>query len=114
MGQVAPALWEVLEGFPMGGFQGLRGLEGALPGVPGEILRGRPLSQTTQAFSETGCRRKARGRELGPHCLPGDVQPMRVRFEALPPTIGLLLVSLETRLLVGRSEITSITRNARW
>lgn len=34
MGQVAPALWEVLEGFPMGGFQGLRGLEGALPGVP--------------------------------------------------------------------------------
>ena len=75
--------------------------------MPGETLRGRPLSQAMQAFSETGCRRKARGRELGPHCLPGGVQPMRVRFRALPPTIGLLLVSLETWLLVGHSEIKS-------
>ena len=32
---------------------------------------------------------------------------MRVRFRALPPTIGLLLVSLETWLLVGHSEIKS-------
>ena len=58
MGRAAPALWEALEGFSVGGFQGLRGLGGALPGVPGETLCARPLSQATQAFSETGCRRK--------------------------------------------------------
>ena len=90
-----------------GRVSGTKGAWGALPGVPGETLRGRPLSQAMQAFSETGCRRKARGHELGPHCLPGGVQPMRVRFRALPPTIGLLLVSLETWLLVGHSEIKS-------
>ena len=33
MGRAAPALWEALEGFSVGGFQGLRGLGGALPGV---------------------------------------------------------------------------------
>lgn len=72
----------------MGGFQGLGGLRGPCQEVPGEILRGRPLSQTTQAFSETGCRRKARGRELGPRCLPGDVQPMRVHLRPYPQPLG--------------------------
>ena len=73
--------------------------------MPDEILPGWQLSQITQAFSETGCRSKARGHELGPHCPPGDVQSTHVHFGALPPTIGLSLVSLETRLLVGRSEM---------
>lgn len=70
------------------------------PYVPGRCHKPRRLSRRLVVGGKSG-------HELGPHCLPGDVQPMRVRFGALPPSIGLLLVSLETWLLVGRSEIKS-------
>lgn len=71
----------------MGGFQGLREFGGPV----GEcqmrsFLAGH--SQIAQAFLETGCRSKARGHELGPHCPPGDVQSMHVCFGPYPQPLG--------------------------
>lgn len=51
MGWAAPALWEVLEGFSVGGFQGLRGLGGPCqecqvrPYVAGHCHKPRRLSR---------------------------------------------------------------------
>lgn len=84
MGQVAPALWDVLEGFPMGGFQGLRGLRGPCQEcqvrsyVADHCHKPRRLSRRLAVGEKPG-------RELGPHCLPGDVQPLRVHFEVSTP-----------------------------